>query len=228
VLTPAVSRLEAEADNENIRRIFVDGSRFGTWFFAPIVVGLICLGKPFLSLWVGPHYAEQSYPVLVILAISLVLHPSQAIAGRILYGVGRLRRFTRLILVQALANLILSVILAPLLGIQGVAWGTTVPFIAYSVINVADVSRYCGVRPIEFFRLVLIKPAVPALVLTAAWWPLGMTGVIATYRMFFIVGAGGTLMFAAAALFIEFGPGGVLRLARAAQARVGIPQTSGR
>src|SRR5262249_44484319 len=130
VLTPAVSTLEAQGDHAAIRRMLVNGSRYVLWTVLPIQAGLMLLGKPFLALWLDTpdtKYSLESYPVLVILAIPLALALSQSITGRILYGIGKLHWYARFAILEALANLLLSVVLVTPLGIEGVAWGTTIP-----------------------------------------------------------------------------------------------------
>src|SRR5262249_55621846 len=127
VLTPAVSTLEARGDLPGIRRILLDSTRYVLWLILPIQVGLLVLGKPFLARWMGPPYDELSYPTLVILTVSLGLLISQSVSSRILYGIGRLRWFARMLLLEAAANLVLSIVLASPLGIEGVALGTAIP-----------------------------------------------------------------------------------------------------
>src|SRR5262249_4763459 len=112
VLTPAVSTLEAQGDHAAIRRMLVNGSRYVLWTVLPIQAGLMLLGKPFLALWLDTpdtKYSLESYPVLVILAIPLALALSQSITGRILYGIGKLHWYARFAILEALANLLLSV-----------------------------------------------------------------------------------------------------------------------
>src|SRR5262249_17492952 len=111
VLTPAVSTLEARGDHAAIRRMLIDGTRYVLWAVLPIQAGLMLLGRPFLTLWLGKDLSEDCYPVLLILSIPLALAMSQSIGGRILYGIGRLRWYGRLAILEAVANLVLSVAL---------------------------------------------------------------------------------------------------------------------
>src|SRR5436309_2806546 len=88
VLTPAVSALEARGDSATIRRVLIDSTRYVLWLILPVQLGLLLLGRPFLLLWMGPEYAELSYPTLAILALPLSLALSQSVSARILYGTG--------------------------------------------------------------------------------------------------------------------------------------------
>lgn len=221
VLTPTISQLDARGDSAGVTRIFLDVSRIATWLLAPVVAGLITLGGPFLTLWVGPSFAAHSYPVLAILALSLILMAVHSTSSRILYGVGRLSRFTRLAMIQAFANLALSLLFVRPFGIQGVAWGTSIPYILYSLMNVMDVSRFCGVSWVVACRYILVRPIASAVILGVIWQSLAAAGAIASYGAFFLVGASGTIGFAIAAILTELGPKTVVQHLKAA--RMGFP-----
>jgi O-antigen/teichoic acid export membrane protein len=210
-LTPAVSQLEARGSNEGIRRILLDGSRLGTWLLAPVAAGLIALGQPFLSLWVGPTYGEKSYPVMVILALPLALFGAQSVAGRILYGLGRLRQFTRAALIQALVNLALSILFARPLGIEGVALGTAIPFLIFCLWNVLNISRECDVRTVDALRSIFVRPLAAALLLGLGWRLPVEIGAIGSYPALFLATALGLFCYALAALLLEFGCKGLLQ-----------------
>jgi O-antigen/teichoic acid export membrane protein len=207
VLTPVISQLDARGDSAGIMRLFLNSARIATWILAPVVAGLVTLGRPFLVLWVGPSFAEQCYPVLVILALSLVLMAAQSTSARIFYGVGRLGRLARMALIQAFANLALSLLLVRPFGIQGVAWGTTIPFVIFCIVSISDVSWLCQVRPLHAFRSILVKPLGTALVLGAGWQLLVGMGAITSWTRFLLTGAIGTLGYAMAAIKFEFGLG---------------------
>ena len=104
--------MDARGDIQGIQRVLIRGSRFVLWAVLPIQVGLVVLGKPFLTLWMGQRYAASSYPTLVILALPLALVITQAVGAIALYG----NRSTSLVLpgdiiVEAATNLLLSVAL---------------------------------------------------------------------------------------------------------------------
>src|SRR5262249_49355332 len=135
----------------------------------PIQAGLLILGRPFLTIWMGPRYAEASYPTLAILAVPLALAMTQSVSARILYGLGQLRWFVRVVIAEALANLLLSVILAEPLGIEGVAWGTTLPNIVANLAVMGYVCRRLGVGTGEYVWRAFVWPCAVAALLAVAW-----------------------------------------------------------
>ncbi len=227
VLTPAVSTLEAKGDQAAICRLLVDGSRYVLWAILPVQAGLMLLGRPFLALWLGSSYAESCTPVLLILAAPLALALSQSIAGRILYGIGKLRWYARLAILEAVANLLLSVILVKPLGIEGVAWGTTIPNMACNLILAVYVCRLLGVSLGYYVRRAFLQPLLVTGLLTLAWLGALARHVPATWSEWLLLGFAGMTGFATIGLFVELGPRAVLShlKALAALARLSIPET---
>jgi O-antigen/teichoic acid export membrane protein len=212
VLTPAVSSLEARGDLAAIRAVLLHSTRCVMWIILPIQAGLMILGKPFLTLWLGSRgYADRIYPTLLILALPLSLALSQSVSGRILYGMGRLRWFAGLVMAEAVVNLLLSIWLVHPLGIEGVAWGTTLPHVVMNLVLAAHVCRLLGVRPGAYFRQAFLVPVAVASVpaggwLLAAWW-FDLTGWFALLG----TGAAGLTVYVVLGVAAEVGPGVLLR-----------------
>jgi O-antigen/teichoic acid export membrane protein len=206
VLTPAFSAWEARGDEGTIRRTFLDGTRWVLWLILPVQAGLLILGRPFLAVWMGPRYADLSYPTLVILAVPLGLAMAQSICGRVLYGIGRLRWFARAVLVEALANLLLSVLLARPLGIEGVALGTALPNVVANLAVALHVCRALGVRPGDYFRQAFLRPLLLAAVLAAGWLAAVRWAAPADWAGLFATGTAGLAAYLAAAALLELGP----------------------
>jgi O-antigen/teichoic acid export membrane protein len=204
VLGPAVSTLQAHGDNDGIRKILRDSTRHVLWLIVPIEIGLLMLGRPFLTLWMGEKYAELSYPTLAILAAPLALAMAQGVAARVLYGVGRLRWYARAMLLEAGCNLLLSLALAKPLGIEGVALGTSIPNLIMDIVIVVAVCRMFGLNIVTYFRRAFVGPCVAGLLLAAAWWLSGAAEIATTWPAWLTVGALGTAGFAAMAAFGEW------------------------
>jgi O-antigen/teichoic acid export membrane protein len=207
VLTPAVSVLEAQGDDDAIRRLLVKGSRTILWLILPIQVGLFFLGKPFLTLWMGPDYAEASYPTLVILALPLALLMSQSVSARILYGTGRLAWYVWAAVGEAVANLLLSVVLVRALGIEGVAWGTAMPNLAFSLAVVAYICRAVGVNLVEYLRRSFLPPLLVASPLALGWAAAATWIDLTNWPSWIATGGLGTAAYTLAAMRVELGTG---------------------
>jgi O-antigen/teichoic acid export membrane protein len=168
-LTPAVSALDARGEHDAVRAYFLRGSRIALYMVLPIQVGLYVYGRSFLWLWLGPAYAAASGPTMEILAATLSLTVAQSVASRVLYGMGRIRLFSRVALVEGIVNILLSIALVVPLGVEGVAIGTAVPHAAFCLFVLALVGRTIGVRARDYVTAVVLKPLAAAAVGAAAW-----------------------------------------------------------
>ncbi len=169
-LTPAFSMLEAKGSKAAIRELFVTGCRYALYLALPIHIGLMMFGGAFLELWLGDaEYRVRGEPVLWILAGTLSVGMIQSVAARVLYGVGQIRRFARLMLLEAALNLSLSLVLFPVFGINGVALGTAIPNICMCLYIVVQVSMMLEVSDRQIFRQSLACPLVAAGALFASW-----------------------------------------------------------
>ena len=130
VLIPIISSFEAVGDNKRNSLIYSVGTKYTLFLALPILIVLFTAGSDFIRLWMGPDYEVRSGNVLKILLIGYFFALSQLIAHGILKGVSLHKALAYILCIEALANLLLSVILAKTFGINGVAFGTTLPLIA--------------------------------------------------------------------------------------------------
>jgi O-antigen/teichoic acid export membrane protein len=206
VLTPAVSAWEARQDDAAIRGLLLNGTRWMQWLIVPVQMGILVLGPAFLALWQGPRYRLLSTPTLIILALPLGLVTAQSIASRILYGIGRLALFARLVLAEALANLVLSIALAGPLGIEGVALGTVLPNLVCTVAVIFHVCGLLGIKRSEYVRKALLPPHLVGLPLGLGWWLAVHEMPIESWIDFLIIGTLGMAVYLPCAALVEFGP----------------------
>jgi O-antigen/teichoic acid export membrane protein len=211
VLTPAVSALEARGDDDAIRAVFIENTRYVLWLILPVQLGLLLLGRPFLRLWMGPPYDELSYPTMAILAVPLALALSQSVSVRILYGTGRLRWFARVVMGEAAANLLLSVLLVRPLGIEGVALGTTVPNVLVNCAVAVYVCRALGVGVGDYLRRSFLAPCAAALLPCAVWLAAGRWAEPHTWLALLATVAAGVALYFVVAAQAEFGLRNLLR-----------------
>jgi O-antigen/teichoic acid export membrane protein len=132
VFTPMSSAFHAVGSFDGLRRVLVVGNRYCAFVAFPMAAGLLTIGSRFIQAWLGaPYVSSQS--VLMILIVPAMLWIAQASSVRVLYGMHRHRTLAVVLLVEAVANLVLSVALARPYGINGVAMGTAIPLFCTSV-----------------------------------------------------------------------------------------------
>lgn len=126
-LVPRFSGLSETNNEEGSLKLLKRASALTGLACSLVLVNLAVLGPHFLALWLRKPWASTSGTILLILLpgyfLSLLATPSKAL----LLGRGKLRGWTIFLCVEAVANLLLSVLLIGPFGIIGVALGTAIP-----------------------------------------------------------------------------------------------------
>jgi O-antigen/teichoic acid export membrane protein len=82
---------------------------------------------------------------------------------------GLLRRFSRASLLEAAVNLTLSLILAPRLGLIGVAWASAIPNLLFCLFAIGYVCRLLEVSGRDYARKAWLLPLTASAVLLIIW-----------------------------------------------------------
>ena len=131
---PLASTFEAQGSQQDLRRLLIHGTRAALLVSLPIELALFIRGETFISLWMGAQYAHPSGTVLRILLLSLIVCTGSAASGGIVYGMEKHKRLAKWAVLEAAANLGLSIFLVRRIGIYGVAWGTVIPSLIIEVL----------------------------------------------------------------------------------------------
>jgi O-antigen/teichoic acid export membrane protein len=132
--TPAASTYDAAGEKSSLRALYYNGTRATMAVSLPVLVTLIFRGDNFIGVWMGPQYSRTSGTVLAILATALLFSLPNTPASSIAFGVEKHKRVAMWAVGEAIANLTLSVGLALIFGLYGVAIGTLVPSLAVNLI----------------------------------------------------------------------------------------------
>jgi O-antigen/teichoic acid export membrane protein len=127
---PQVQRSVAAGDMESARWYFWRQSRLALILGIPMYVGVFFFAEPFIRVWMGDEIGQtsvnQAALVMMILAGSKMLVLMNISVGPLLVAMGHVWDTTRATVLEAAANLALSLLLAIGLGwgMAGVACGT--------------------------------------------------------------------------------------------------------
>ena len=127
---PMASGLEASGRLEDLQRMLIRGTQAMLGLSLPIAAALYFRGGTFIALWVGSQYSRISETVLKILTISLFFAMANATGGAIMLAIGKHGPVAKWTVFEALLNLGISIILAKTIGVNGVAWGTSLSMAA--------------------------------------------------------------------------------------------------
>lgn len=171
-LTPGIAAMEVAGDWAGIRRLILTTTTVTISLALPINLGLIAFGHPFLVRWVGSEIADRAYPPLVILSATLAIGVVQSVASRVLYGLGRLRWFARLAMLESVVNVLLTIVLIRDFDLVGVAVAVAVPngLLCFATIGIA--MRLSGIEAWSAARSIVVPLAMSAIPLTM-WLLLG-------------------------------------------------------
>jgi O-antigen/teichoic acid export membrane protein len=127
VLNPLISELESRQDPENIIKVLIQGTKFSLLIGTPICAVYYTMGKNFIQLWMGAEYALPAASVLSILAVTHLFSLPHYTVSSVLYGLSRHKIIAYSKMFEAVANILLSIVLVKSYGIVGVAYGTAIP-----------------------------------------------------------------------------------------------------
>jgi O-antigen/teichoic acid export membrane protein len=138
---------------------------------------LIVLGPRFIAWWIDPSYEHHGGLILQILMVScFAFLPVRGVALPLLMGLGKPRLPTLAFLAAGVLNLALSIALARPFGLAGVAVGTAIPNVFFSLIVLPAACRELEITVWDYLRYVVPRPAMGALPILALllWFRLGV------------------------------------------------------
>ncbi len=197
VLTPLATHHHAGGDEDRQRGLLLDGGKF-CLALAVFFTGLfVYLGRPFLTLWVGPEVANLAYPLLVILALGELLPMGQWVSYTTALAMSRHRGLALMCLAEVGVATVAAIVLADIWGLTGACLGVAIPAALFrGAGQMIYACRLVRVSLGEYVNravapaLTAITGPVIALAVATAWWtPAGWFGLVAA-------GLGYSLLFA--------------------------------
>jgi O-antigen/teichoic acid export membrane protein len=185
---PYFSHLNAKKENDTTSIVFLVSSRYLIGTIFPLFAGLLFLGSPFISRWMGADYADKGEIVLYILTIAYLLPYLNPFSNRLLTGIGKQKTLAKLRFLSSLLTIILSVFLVSVLNKEGVALAALIsavifePMIFYYTCNQLNIKIWVYIRSVLlpltlsaviicgcllFLKLILKHDSYPGILLIA-------------------------------------------------------------
>ncbi|MCP4701695.1 MAG: oligosaccharide flippase family protein [Gammaproteobacteria bacterium] len=166
VFNPRFSRLDGENKRDELRQLFLKSLTIGAFLSFSISTAMLLFGKQFVGLWAGPNFLD-AVPVLYILIVAYSMDLGQSSGVALMYALKKHHFFAFISLIEGAANIGLSIWLAQIYGILGVAIGTAIPMLLITVfIQPIYVSRIIEVSLWRYW-LRIIPPLALAITLVA-------------------------------------------------------------
>ena len=163
ICMPTAGALQSQMQTGNLRDLLCKALGVTFLLSAGILIGASFFGTALIQTWMGPGY-DQTPALLTILLIGQVVALPVGVLRAILFGLGQVRLPALVYLAEAVVNLVLSLILAQYMGVQGVAWGTSIPIVLFELGIILPVGMsYLGIPLIRLLREAIIPYLLPLL-----------------------------------------------------------------
>jgi O-antigen/teichoic acid export membrane protein len=172
IFNPLASELHSLRDRSGVTAAFYLGVKICVLISLPVVATFVILGEQFIRLWMGPEFAVPSSEVLAILAVAIFVAAPKYVFSSVLYGMSRHRIIAFLRIIEAAANLVLSIVLVQVMGLAGVALGTAIPSAIIVVFALPAIAgRPVGIRLLQYYERAYLRPlaAIVPFAVAAVW-----------------------------------------------------------
>ena len=156
---PAAAFLHAAEDRDHLRSLYLRGTKYTVALSLPVTLAALLYAGPLIRTWVGDEYEGMTAATQLFLVYPILVSV-HVIGLTMLVGLGRMREMVVLSPAAVLCNLVVSVALAPRLGIIGVIWGTLAGYVLIWFPYLRLMLKSFAVGVAEWTRAVVL-PNVP-------------------------------------------------------------------
>jgi|GEM_PF-419775 len=167
VLMPLSSEYFARGQKEEQIKLMYGAIRASLLYAFFMFFIFILFGRNLIEAWVGPDFRE-SYPILIILAIPMLAFIAHVNIRVVLFAMGKLKTLAVIYLLDAAANITLSLILVKIHGNIGVALGTLITMtVTMFFIVPFYICKVLGISLREFISQTYGSVLIPVILLFA-------------------------------------------------------------
>lgn len=186
---PTISRKIAQNKEDDILDLMVLVGRFQVFILGILWVGVICIGKEFMVMWMGEEF-KMSYYCTIVLALPTIIEYSQQIANTTMIAKNMIKYQAFGLMAISIINLVISSTLSKLYGAVGVSIGICITsFLNLIYINIIyykklkiNVFEFYKKCYISIFLVIIASLAVLSVILrlinNTGWTWLVIKGII--------------------------------------------------
>jgi O-antigen/teichoic acid export membrane protein len=171
VLLARIAVLHAKGDEAAVRQAYLSALRVTSLIASFLLANLMWLGVPFLESWVGPSFGEPARWVIIWLSLATFLHVFNTLAAQPFYvGMQMLGLPAKVLVMEAILNLALSITMAKWFGISGVALATFIPACLTFALLPRGLARRLSVPFTTWVRAAIMPAIALAIAVSACQW----------------------------------------------------------
>ncbi len=163
---PKVSRYIADKEEEKILPLMIKVGRYQSIVLGLAFIGFLCVGKDFMTLWMGTDYTKTYYLAIVILFPTLV-SATQQIAKTTVIAKKLIKYQALCMTVTGVLGLALSYVLSLKIGALGVCIGTATTSLCNITFMNVVYKKKAGINVFEFYKKCYLR-LIPCYVISAA------------------------------------------------------------
>jgi len=161
VLGPMAARLHAAGDQAALAEVTLTSSRWIAIIATALVLPLLLETDRLLLLWLDLANDEAVLCARLLVISMWILVVLRNTGVQVLLMCGKQRALAGIALLEAIANVSLSIGLLPYYGMTGVALGTLIPnLLCALLLSVPMTCRFAGVSSLAFYRHSLVLPVL--------------------------------------------------------------------
>ena len=154
-LLPAATELETKEDKKAIERLIFKGGKYKCALIIGTATIIFILAEPIINLWMGPDYTFMTWPTQVYISYWFVF-AAWGVMGSVLLAQEKFKPLLMLYGTNAIANIILSIILVQRYEVLGVVLGTTIPYFFIMPIVIISGLRLINIKFIKYVKKVIL------------------------------------------------------------------------
>lgn len=168
MIFPLASELGAKLEMKRLQEVYEQTSKYIFAIVTFIVISMSICGYEFFSLWLSPAFADKTYFIVIIQAVTFGTMAIGIIAWQIMEGLGNTRNNALVSIPWAALSLILMLLLIPFFQLEGVGLGRMLGCIALLIYIFYVEKKVFGSVLWAFWRKVIFLSFIPALLAGAA------------------------------------------------------------
>lgn len=124
-ITASVGNLLTEMNSDKSYSIYKNLLFLNSWIFTFSCIGILCIMEPFITLWIGKQYILP-FSVLVVLVINFYIQGMKRTSTTFKEAGGIYYKGRFIAILEAILNVVFSVIFVQICGLSGVFMGTII------------------------------------------------------------------------------------------------------